>query len=444
VKNKTRLIVFSVDAMVKEDMDYLQTLPNFRKYLGGGSEVKRMRTIYPTVTYPAHTSIMTGCYPAKHGVVSNYTFTTESKSTAWHWMNDVVKTEDIFTAAKKGGYSTAAVFWPVLGNHKSIDYLINEYWLQYENEDLLDAFRHVGSDERMIEIIQENEPLLNKRYKLGGHGNFLTHPEIDDFLIGCASSIIRKYQPEVLFVHTGNLDDYRHKTGVFNETITRGVEETDKWLGQLMKAVEDIGALEDTNLFMISDHGQLDVKRIINPNVILADNGLITVSPDNKVEDYKAYCFSGGMSVLVYLKDPDDKETYDKTYALLKHMCDEGIYGISQVFTREESAEAEHLDGDFSFVLETDGYTAFGDSCVRPIVTKYGSRDVDDYRFGTATHGYLPDKGPQPVLAAKGPSIKNNVVLERRRTVDEAPTFAKILGVALPEADGVPIEEILK
>ena len=50
-----RLLVLSVDAMVTEDVDAIRSMPNFRKYLAGGSEFRGgMRTIYPSVTYPIH------------------------------------------------------------------------------------------------------------------------------------------------------------------------------------------------------------------------------------------------------------------------------------------------------------------------------------------------------------------------------------------------------
>ena len=92
-------------------------------------------------------------------------------------------------------------------------------------------------------------------------------------------------------------------------------------------------------------------------------------------------------------------------------------------------------------MLETDGYTTFSEDWVRPMIKNL---DVSDYRFGHATHGHNPDKGAQPVFVAYGPDIKKGVEIERRPIVDEAPTYAKILGVDMPWADGVPIDEILK
>ena len=143
----------------------------------------------------------------------------------------------------------------------------------------------------------------------------------------------------------------------------------------------------------------------------------------------------------IRLADPTDKETWQKTYDLLKWMRDEGIYGISEVYTTEEINEKEHLSGEFSFVIESDGYTSFAEDWKRPMVKQL---DLSDYRYGKATHGHNPDKGPQPIFFGFGKDIKEGVLIERRPTVDEAPTYAKILGVEMPGVDGAPITEMLK
>ena len=143
----------------------------------------------------------------------------------------------------------------------------------------------------------------------------------------------------------------------------------------------------------------------------------------------------------IKLKDPTDKAAWQKTYDLLKFMRDEGIYGISEVLTTEEAEARDHLGGDFSFVIESDGYTSFSEDWKRPMVQPM---DLSDYRFGRATHGHYPDKGPQPVFFGVGPDIREGIELERRPTVDEAPTYAKILGAEMPWADGTAITEILK
>lgn len=175
-------------------------------------------------------------------------------------------------------------------------------------------------------------------------------------------------------------------------------------------------------------------------NALLAERGLITVGADGEVADYVAISKSTGLSAQIYLKHPENKADYDKTYAILKEMCDDGLYGFSRVYTAEEVMAEEGLSGKFSFVIETDDYSSFNNDWRRPFVRPATN---SDYKFGRATHGHNPDKGPQPTLLAFGPDIKPGVHVARRPIVDEAPTYAKILGVELPDADGKAIDEIL-
>jgi predicted AlkP superfamily pyrophosphatase or phosphodiesterase len=427
-----KLLVFSADAMVYEDLEYLRTLPNYRKYLAGGAEIKAVRSVYPTVTYPVHVSLVTGTYPDRHGVTSNHLFRPGENQLPWYWYRSQVKGTDLFDVAKQKGLSTGSVFWPLTGNHPSIDYLVSSYWSQGTGDTVHDAFARTGANSAVLEIIDRHTGIMKE----------WEYPSWDIFRINCACDIIRQFNPDLMLVHPFNIDHYRHHKGVFNEDVIKGIEETDVWIGQIMDAYKAAGTRpEEVSFFLISDHGQIDIKRIININVLLADYGLIRADKEGDLPDWDAWCMSNGASAEVFLRDKDNHRVYEKTYTLLRQLCKEGLCGISRVFTEPEIRNLEHLGGDFSFVLETDGYTAFGGDWTRPIVKNF---DSSDYRYGHATHGYLPDKGPQPMLVAKGPGIRNGVVLEKCNIVDEAPTFARILGVSMPEADGRCIDEILQ
>lgn len=428
-----KLIVVSADALVTEDLEYLYTLPNYKKYLAGGCIVEKVKSVYPTITYPCHTTMITGVYPEKHGITGNLEFHPgQTSNLPWLWdCKWNLWKEDIFTQAKKAGYRTAAVFWPVTGNHLYIDDLIDEYWVQSETDTPSEAYRRMGSNEQMIAITEKNTDFMGK----------LPHPEIDIFMIDCVCDILRECRPDVLFVHPADIDAARHEYGTFNDKVRETVENTDRYIGQIMETVAELGMLEETNLVLTSDHGQMNINRILNPNVLFAERGLIRVGEDGVMKDWDVWCLSGGMSAGVYLKNPEDPAMYQTVYQMLLQMAEDGIYGFNKVYTREEVKKEEHLNGDFSFILETDGYTSFGDSYTRPLVTNLDNRD---YRYGRATHGYLPDKGPQPVFLAKGPDFKENVVLKQARLIDEAPTFAKLLGVSLDGADGRALTELLR
>ena len=438
---KKRLLVFSVDAMVCEDIQAMWSRPNFRRMFGGGCQVTGgMRSIYPTVTYPNHVSMITGCYAGKHGVVSNNSFTITNKEAAWNWFSDAVQVEDIFAAAKRGGYSTACMSWPVTGCNPNVDYLMDEYWMPEPGDTLRSSFARAGSCEEVLDLIEAHADLLPEGYEKGGRLNVMKWPMMDNFILAVTCDVIRKFKPELLLMHTGTFDHYRHVKGVFGPHIDEARDNLDRYLGMLLDACEEAGVLEDTNFVMVSDHGQRSIRRVVHINVKLADYGLIRLDETGKVTDWDAYSFSNAMSTEVYVRDPKDPELVEKVHKILLELRDEGVFGIGEVFTVEEMREKEHLYGDFSFVLESDGYTSFGDRPTRPLVQNY---DLTDYRFGRATHGYYPDLGPQPVFVAKGPGFKEGVTLDRALIVDEAPTYAKLLGVDLPEAEGKALDLFL-
>ena len=400
---RNRVVVFSCDAMVWEDVEYLLTKPRFKALFEKCSVVKRMRTIYPSVTYPCHTSMSTGAYPDKHGVTNNSIFSPgQLKNVPWNWFADAIKCPDIFEAAKRAGLTTACLFWPVTAGHKYIDYNIPEYWPQSENDTKKECFLRAGTSEELWNtVVEKNIEGVKIR----------THPDTDQFLIDSACDIIKTYKPHLLMLHTGDVDSYRHRNGLFNERVTRGVDDTERWFYDVIEATKSAGVYEETNFFLVSDHGQLEIVRNVKPNVVFADKGLITLNDDGSLADWQAYCHSTGLSAQVRLKDPTNKELYDKTYEILQFMCEEGIYGISRVMTAEEADKEEHLNGEFSFVLESDGYSSFSEDYRRPMVAPM---DLSDYRFGKATHGHNPDKGPQPVFLGFGPDIKQGPYYEGR------------------------------
>ena len=438
---KKRILVFSVDAMVCEDLEELLRRPNGKKYLASGCRARKgMRTIYPSVTYPAHISMITGCYAGTHGVTSNFDFTTADKEQSWRWSGGYT-VEDIFHAAKAAGYTTGSVSWPATANNPDVDWLMAEYWMPKPGDTLRSSFADAGSSPEMLDIIEANAGYLPQGYEQGGRKNFMKWPEEDDFVIHVASQVIREHAPEVMFVHMGMFDSFRHANGVFGPHIDRALDYLDSYLGMLMDACHAAGVLEETNLFLVSDHGQRNINRVINLNVLLADQGFLQTDAEGNILAWDAFCFSNAMSALVYLRDPEDAGLWARVYDSLMAYCREGIYGIGRVFTAEEAKREEHLWGDFSFVVESDGYTSFADRAIRPLVSGFDDRD---YRFGHATHGYLPDMGAQPVFAAQGPDIRESVVFERGNVTDEAPTYADLLGVRLKDAEGHPIEEILR
>ncbi len=432
------MIVVSVDALVFEDLEYARTLPHFARLLDGCAMIERVRTIYPSVTHPVHATILTGAPAGVTGIVNNSIFkpnAPDRDNKQWYNCLGEIKCDTILHAAKRAGLVTAVSTWPVTADGGDVvDYLVPSalnYYFEGRDADYLNVYREHGAKEELMPIIERAVERYGYRDR---------HPEYDAFQVFCAAEILKRYRPNLLMVHPSDVDSKRHRGGVFGESVREALEHTDEWLGTLLDAVEEAGLTDTTDFVVLSDHGQINISRSISLNVYLVDRGYITLKPDGSIESWRAYVKSTGASAQIYLRDKTDAALKKEIYEMFSQMATEGIYGFEHILTEEEAREEYGLYGDFSFVLETDGYTSFAERLVRPVVSGF---DFDDYRFGKGTHGHAPHKGPQPTFFAKGPSFVAGAVLKEGDILNHAPTLAAALGLELHDAVGRPVKEIL-
>ncbi len=428
---KRKLIIISNDGLVREDLEYLKTKPVMKEILYCGSTVETLKTVYPSITYCCHASMITGAYPNKTGVYNNEV--DELNNADWNWERKAIKVKTLIDAFKEKGYTTANVFWPVLGNDSNIDYNIPEYWSQTPYDDICDAFKRMGTSDKVI-----NEIVKPNLYYIEGHQR--KHPFCDEFMMACARDMILKYQPDLLVVHPGNIDGIRHAYGIFNQYVTEQLDYTYYWIEKIIRALKETGAYDNTDIILTSDHGQMDIKRWCHPNVLLKDLGLLEVDSNGKAVNAKAYIKPVGCSAQIFITDKNDTETYNLVYQKFSEYVKSGLYGFERIYTKKEVNLEENLSGDFDFVLEGDAYTSFGGNFLGSYFTTY---DLSDYRAGRGTHGYHPDKGPQPCMVCFGPDFKRGVSVKRRSTLDMAATLAKLFNLDMPDLDGKPIDEIL-
>ena len=431
------LIVISVDALVFEDLEYAKNLPAFSEILSRGSIVERVTTAYPSSTHPVHSVIMSGQPTGDTSVVNSSAFNPDNPTAPTFALNNLsdVKCDTILHAAKRAGLITACCSWPLTsGGNEVIDYLVpNAFNYDIDGFDnFMDGYRKLGATECLLGIIEE-------AVKLYGHVNI--HPDIDYFQTHCLVEIIKRYKPNLVLTHPGEVDEVRHHYGVYADEVKSALERMDSCIGKIIQATKDAGIYEQTNFIVLGDHGQFPIMRYSSPNAIFVSEGLIKLNDKGQIASYDAYCKPAGGSAHVYLRDKSDKKTYNKVYGLLKDMAKQNVYGFDTVFTEAETKRKYGLYGDFSFVLDTDGFTSFKGSLTGPIVTV---PDHGNFKKIYGTHGHSPEKGPQPTFFGAGPDIKQGVVIEKGHVLNHAPTFASILGIDLPDAKGKPVTEILK
>ena len=93
---KRKLIIISNDALVREDMEYLKTKPCIRELIEKGSFVESLKTVYPSITYCCHASMITGAYPNKTGVYNNEVDKINNRN--WTWERKYIKVKTLIDA----------------------------------------------------------------------------------------------------------------------------------------------------------------------------------------------------------------------------------------------------------------------------------------------------------------------------------------------------------
>ena len=125
-----RMVIISLDAVGARDLAYLKTLPNFQKLHTQSGYCDHVESVYPSITYPAHTSIVTGKKPLHHGVVNNLRLQPGRKSPDWMWQKHFIHGKTLYEAAAEKGYVTASILWPVTGK-SGIRYCVPEIFANH-------------------------------------------------------------------------------------------------------------------------------------------------------------------------------------------------------------------------------------------------------------------------------------------------------------------------
>ncbi|RDU35748.1 alkaline phosphatase family protein [Neobacillus piezotolerans] len=426
------LIILSFDCLSSLDIPALLKLPNFQTFMNGSSYCTNVETIYPSVTYPCHTSIITGNYPNRHRVVNNTFIQPGRQSPDWYWHRQAINGTTLYDEAKKAGMETASLLWPVTARAK-IDYNMPEIFANrpWQTQVMVSLFN--GSPLFQIEM----------EARFGKIRKGIRQPELDDFVLESAVHTIKAKKPGLMLVHFVDLDSQRHHHGFSSNEANAALKRHDKRLGRILGAIRDSGLADSSTIAILGDHSALDVSKALKMNVLLKENGLIKTDKKGKINSWKAFCKSCDGSAYLYLKNPKDHETKKTLERLIDMLITDKRNGIETAYTGME-ADRFGADGSAIFMLEALRGFYFEDSHEGTFIEDITEEAVAKRNFSFACHGYSPLKEKySTVFFAKGKGILEGVRIPSMRLVDEGPTFARLLGISLGNTDGQVIEDIV-
>ncbi|MFR2066855.1 ectonucleotide pyrophosphatase/phosphodiesterase [Clostridium sp.] len=429
MKNKY-VIVISFDAVSEEDLEFLSKQPNFSKLIKNGALIKNVESVYPSLTYPAHVTIVTGKYPKNHGVINNTVLDFKNDNPDWYWYRKYIKGDTIFDLAEKSGMKTCSILWPVTARSK-ITYNMPEIFCtkRYDNQILKSAL--AGS-----KIYQVN---MNKRFGYLRQG--MEEPYLDNFATEVAKKTIRELKPNLILLHLIDSDSQKHKYGIENKEVIESLKRHDERLGEIIESLKLAGIYEDSTIIALGDHSQINVNNVIKLNSILMKNDLINVN-GNKIKSYKAIAKSCDGSSYIYLKNKNDVETRKKVRDILNELKNKYSNVIEEVYNNEE---IKNLGADInaSFMIEAKRGYYFIDDFLGEAIEVIDESSKIKHKL-RASHGYLPSRDNyKTFFIAYGKTIKKGVVLEKGKLINHGPTIAKILDIDLRDCDGIVEERIL-
>ncbi|KAG0622142.1 hypothetical protein M758_3G074900 [Ceratodon purpureus] len=197
--------------------------PNIDRLRVNGTEAETgMIPVYPSLTFPNHYSIVTGLYPAWHGVIGNYfsdpdpnsseKFNMQNHNPKW-WLG-----EPIWETVVKSGLSAATYFWPGSEVLKGPWKCPEEFCAHYNGS--------VPFESRVDSVL-----------------GFVDLPA--------------EVRPRLITLYFEEPDEEGHVYGPDAPQITEQVVRVDAMIGKLMDGLEERGVLEDVTIIMVGDHGMV-------------------------------------------------------------------------------------------------------------------------------------------------------------------------------------------
>ena len=377
------LVVVSIDGL---DYRYLRDcdklglrIPHLRRLMREGEMAEGVMGVFPTVTWPSHTTMITGVTPAEHGILGNRRPREEGGD--YYWEASLLKARTLWHATRAAGLTSAAITWPVTVTDQ-IDFNLPEYF-QGRNGGAMDL-RSIESKATpgLVEKIQRVYPSFGQEW-------------MDDRTRALATIYLLKYEkPALLLLHFVDLDAAAHHSGPFTREANSVLEYTDELLGTILAAVP-----REAVVALVSDHGFERADRVVDLAQALAKEGI-----RGRIEQRFGLATTDDPAVAQWLRASGAA----------------GKYGIGREIPREERRRFAPQFADAAAAFEPAPHHLFGSAAANELYAKPAETGVHglwpgrpDYRASFILWG----RGIKP---ARRPAIS---------MLEIAPRLAAILGV---------------
>lgn len=401
-----KLVLLSVDGLrpdVYRAAEWRQRFPHLNALEQAGASAAAVETIYPSTTYPAHATVVTGLPPRAHGIYSHLaSLDPTEKARPWCWYARALRAPAIWDVARASGRKTAALSWPVSAG-APVDYNIPEIW----NPAVADPHRDFDTPARhstpglFAEVAQALLPLLGTA-------------DPDQLRGEAALHLWNHYQPDLLMVHFVWYDAQAHAFGPTSPQALAALESADHAIEKIRDA---ISADPAATMVILSDHGFVPVEKEAAPLSLFAEHGLFTRAADGSTALRRLGAVSAGGSLAVYWLEQPSADDRRRLASAIEQLQATGA--VLETLDRKR-LEALETDPDAEMMIEAAPGWSFSEDLEGPLV-RNSPKD-------RGTHGYLPSHaGMEATFIAAGRDVAPGKNLGRISLKQIAPTLAQLL-----------------
>jgi predicted AlkP superfamily pyrophosphatase or phosphodiesterase len=429
--NKQLLVV--VDGL-RPDYVRLDIMPNLYALGRRGVIFNNHHAVFPTVTRVNASSMVTGTYPERHGVLGNAVFFPQVNPREFFDTGDrqnLLKINDSLQGKllavpslgeilEANGRKLLVVGAGTTGVAYLLNHKISGGAVLHTEFSLPDS------------LSKEVASLLGPPPPAAYPNDARNRRAVETFLkIG-----IKAVDPSVTIIWLSDPDTTAHRFGVGHPTTVEALKRVDQEIKRLEDGLAALGLLDSYNIWVTSDHGfathtgAVDIDALLKPFAGTLPDGSPRIVAD---------------AGAIYVRD-HDKQTITQIVSLLQK-----TEGIGAIFTAPEKSGAYTgwAEGTLSFDTARWGHERSADILYSPdwsdIRNPYGFEGTSASN-GTAGHGSTSPFEIHNTLMAAGPDVRQKIVIPTPSgNVDFAPTFLRLLNIQVPASmQGRILQEALR
>lgn len=433
------LLLVVLDGLRPDQITQART-PNILRLAAGGVRFASHHSIFPTHTRVNVAGFVTGCYPARHGLVANAFHMSAARpvfrvDTADHL--SVLRLE-----AETGGQAllvsslgevlaAAGQRMVTVGVGSSGNALLHNHKAAQTGDPIINPYFSLPQA-----VAEQVERRFGEWPPAGVPNSARMHRAVSILL----DYLVPAYEPAVATLWLSEPDGSQHLAGVGSPQASEGTRAADAQLGRILSYLDSRGLADATDVLVVSDHGQSTVAQTVNIAEELVAAGLKSGldSDDVSVVD------NGGCA-LVYVRDHDQARAREvATFLMGRPWCGplfvsahhESVAGALPLrLVHGQCDRAPDILLSFAWDSAPNQYGVAG----RTAHAGYG------IEVGGGGHGSISPHEMGCVMVAAGPHFKRGLVSAvPSGNVDIFPTVLHVLGLPLPQqTDGRVLREAL-